>query len=44
MNMIESSTILNRRLEEADGKDILAKQERSFVTKAKKSRTKKRAK
>lgn len=42
--MIESSTILNRRLEEEAGKDILAKQEQSFVSKAKRSRTKKRAK
>ena len=40
--MIESATILNRRLEAS--KDILAKQEQSFVTKAKKSREKKRAK
>ena len=40
--MIESATILNRRLEA--GKDILAKQEQSFVSKAKKSREKKRAK
>ena len=33
-----------KKNDEEHGKDILAKQEQSFVTKAKKSRTKKRAK